>query len=143
MLHKQIESIGEAKTIDRRSACAGHLKCVIECTPGPMTLEALARPQSGALLAVTGWWARASRTGRTAPRPIASCTSSGAGQIGATELATTNGNAWGLLNAATQHIDHEAGRSADARDKSAWLEHGAAVKRRLLARLLELRGAAG
>ena len=75
-------------------------------------------------------------------RPIASCTSSGAGQIGATELATTNGNAWGLLNAATQHIDHEAGRSADARDKSAWFGHGEAVKRRLLARLLELRGAA-
>ena len=57
------------------------------------------------------------------------------GQIGATELDTTNGNAWGLLNAATQHIDHEAGCSADAHVKSAWLGHGEVVKRRLLGRV--------
>jgi hypothetical protein len=66
------------------------------------------------------------------------------GQIGAAELATTNGNAWGLLNAATQHIDHEVGCSADSRVKSAWFGHREAVKRRLLARLLHLcSGAAG
>ena len=51
------------------------------------------------------------------------------GQIGATELDTTKGSAWGLLNAATQHIDHEAGRSADARVKSAWFGHGETVIR--------------
>ena len=60
------------------------------------------------------------------------------GQIGATELGTTDGNAWGLLNAATQHIDHEAGRSADARVKSAWFGHGEAVKRRMMARLMQV-----
>jgi hypothetical protein len=64
------------------------------------------------------------------------------GQIGAAALDTTKGSAWGLLNAANQHIDHKAGRSADARVKSAWFGHGEIVKRYLMVRRLQVSGGA-
>jgi phage/plasmid-like protein (TIGR03299 family) len=56
------------------------------------------------------------------------------------DLPTVQGNAWGLLNAATEHIDHQAGRDRDSRLRSAWFGHGEAVKRRLLNALLALAG---
>lgn len=52
------------------------------------------------------------------------------------DLPTVQGNAWGLLNAATEHIDHQAGRDRDSRLRSAWFGHGEAVKRRLFNALL-------
>jgi phage/plasmid-like protein (TIGR03299 family) len=58
----------------------------------------------------------------------------GAGQ-GAT-LPTARGTGWGLLNAVTQYIDHEYGRSEDSRLTNAWLGHGEKVKREALKTLL-------
>ncbi len=56
------------------------------------------------------------------------------------DLSTVQGSAWGLLNAATEHIDHQAGRDRDSRLRSAWFGHGEAVKRRLFNALLALAG---
>jgi phage/plasmid-like protein (TIGR03299 family) len=48
------------------------------------------------------------------------------------ELSTAKGTKWGLLNAVTQHVDHEWGRSADTRMESAWLGRGNEVKTKAL-----------
>lgn len=56
------------------------------------------------------------------------------------DLFTVQGNAWGLLNAATEHIDHQAGKDRDSRLRSAWFGHGEAIKRRLFNALLALAG---
>lgn len=53
-------------------------------------------------------------------------------------LVSSNGTAWGVLNAATQYLDHEYGKSADARITNAWLGEGDTKKRRLLSDLLAL-----
>lgn len=42
------------------------------------------------------------------------------GKAYGSSLATANGTAWGLVNAATQYFDHDAGRTADSRINSAW-----------------------
>lgn len=44
------------------------------------------------------------------------------------DFATANGTRWGLLNAVTQYIDHEQGRSQDTRLATAWFGRGDAVK---------------
>lgn len=54
--------------------------------------------------------------------------------IGA-DLVTAKGTAWGLLNACTQHVDHELGRTADGRMDSAWLGRGDVIKSSMLAAL--------
>lgn len=57
--------------------------------------------------------------------------------IGA-RLDTAKGTGWGLLNAVTQYIDHEYGRSQDARLEYAWLGGGETVKRKARVELLAL-----
>jgi phage/plasmid-like protein (TIGR03299 family) len=52
----------------------------------------------------------------------------GAG-IGA-EMASAQGTAWGLLNAVTQFVDHEYGRTQDNRLRNSWFGGGEVVKRR-------------
>lgn len=44
-------------------------------------------------------------------------------------LKTAAGTRWGLLNAVTQHVDHEMGRSDDTRIDSAWFGRGAQFKK--------------
>lgn len=50
----------------------------------------------------------------------------------------SRGTAWGLLNAVTQFVDHEAARTADNRLTSAWFGRGADLKDETFARLLAL-----
>lgn len=40
------------------------------------------------------------------------------------QLESAAGTAWGLLNAVTQYVDHEQGKTADARLKNAWFGQG-------------------
>ena len=47
------------------------------------------------------------------------------------------GTSWGLLNAVTEHIDHEQGRAGDTRLTSAWFGRGADFKQDTLRALLE------
>ncbi|MEJ7932503.1 DUF932 domain-containing protein [Ramlibacter sp. AN1015] len=55
------------------------------------------------------------------------------------ELASSQGTAWGLLNAVTQHVDHERrARTTDSRMDSAWFGAGAALKQRALNQALQL-----
>lgn len=55
------------------------------------------------------------------------------------DLASAKGTAWGLLNAATEFVDHERrAKSADHRVDSAWFGAGASLKDRALAQALEL-----
>jgi phage/plasmid-like protein (TIGR03299 family) len=55
------------------------------------------------------------------------------------DLPSTQGTAWGLLNAVTQYVDHERrSRSADHRMDSAWFGQGAALKQRALDQALDL-----
>jgi phage/plasmid-like protein (TIGR03299 family) len=60
----------------------------------------------------------------------------GAG-MGAEHIGS-RGTAWGLLNAVTQFVDHEAARTADTRLTSAWFGRGADLKDETFARLLAL-----
>jgi phage/plasmid-like protein (TIGR03299 family) len=53
---------------------------------------------------------------------------SGAG-IGAA-LPSASGTGWGILNAVTQYIDHEQGRTQDSRLRNSWFGGGEAVKTR-------------
>lgn len=52
----------------------------------------------------------------------------GAGE-GAT-MVSAAGTAWGLLNAVTQYVDHETGRSNDTRLRNAWFGGGETTKKR-------------
>jgi len=62
-----------------------------------------------------------------------------AGEGRGADLASAKGTAWGLLNAVTQHVDHERRtRHPDLRRESAWFGAGAALKDRALAQALEL-----
>ncbi len=47
-------------------------------------------------------------------------------------LSSAKGTRWGLLQACTQHIDHERGRTDDTRMDSAWFGNGDETKRRAL-----------
>lgn len=54
------------------------------------------------------------------------------------QLATANGTAWGLVNAATQHFDYDAGRKADTRLQSAWFGINAGRKQAIVDSALAL-----
>ena len=43
-------------------------------------------------------------------------------------LTSAKGTTWGLLNAITQHVDHEQGRTNDSRLDSAWFGRGNKIK---------------
>jgi len=53
------------------------------------------------------------------------------GAIGA-DIPGVTGNRWAMLNAVTQLVDHERGRSDNTRLESAWFGTGAAIKNRAL-----------
>lgn len=50
------------------------------------------------------------------------------GEAYGSDMKGSNGTRWGLLNAVTQHVDHEMGRSDDTRMESAWFGRGADIK---------------
>lgn len=52
------------------------------------------------------------------------------GQALGADLPSAEGTAWGLLNAVTQHTDHEYGRDQDNRLRNSWFGGGEAIKRR-------------
>ena len=54
------------------------------------------------------------------------------------KLPSANGTAWGVLNAVTQYMDHEYGRSINNRLANSWLGGGEAVKNRTRRALLEI-----
>ncbi len=53
------------------------------------------------------------------------------------DLPTAKGTAWGLLNAVTQYVDHEMGRTRDTRLDSAWFGEGSRLKQSALDAILE------
>ena len=48
------------------------------------------------------------------------------------DIPGVSGTRWGMLNAVTELVDHERGRSANTRMESAWFGTGAALKNRAL-----------
>jgi len=48
------------------------------------------------------------------------------------DLPTARGTSWGLLNAVTQYVDHEMGRTRDTRLDSAWFGEGNKLKQSAL-----------
>ncbi|MCF7545437.1 DUF932 domain-containing protein [Pseudomonas petrae] len=55
------------------------------------------------------------------------------------EMESTRGTAWGLLNAVTEYVDHERrARSSEYRMDSAWFGQGAVIKQRALHAALRL-----
>jgi phage/plasmid-like protein (TIGR03299 family) len=53
------------------------------------------------------------------------------------DLATAKGTKWGLLNAVTQYVDHEMGRTPDTRLDAAWFGRGRDFKQQTLELLTE------
>lgn len=62
------------------------------------------------------------------------------GEGAGSRLSSASGTAWGLLNAVTEYMDHEYGRSQENRLSHVWLGGGEKVKRDAKALLLELAG---
>lgn len=54
------------------------------------------------------------------------------------DLSSAKGTAWGLLNAATEYVDHHKGRTPDTRMNSAWFGQGAREKRNMLDQVIKL-----
>jgi hypothetical protein len=48
------------------------------------------------------------------------------------EISGVMGTRWGMLNAVTELIDHERGRSNSTRIESAWFGTGSAIKNRAM-----------
>lgn len=61
-------------------------------------------------------------------KSVARCLALFAGEARGADHAGVAGTRWGLLNAVTEHIDHEQGRTADNRLSSAWFGRGADFK---------------
>lgn len=60
------------------------------------------------------------------------------GEAMGASLTDANGTAWGLLNAVTQHVDWQRGRTDDSRMTSAWFGDGEALKNKARDLLLEV-----
>lgn len=71
--------------------------------------------------------------GRTVQRVIELYMGAGKGS----QLASAAGTAWGLLNAVTEYVDHEYGRTQNARLTNAWLGAGDRLKRSAKIELLQ------
>jgi len=54
------------------------------------------------------------------------------------QLATSRNTAWGLLNAVTQFVDHEMGRTDDTRLDGAWFGRGQQFKQQAMSSLLAI-----
>lgn len=61
-------------------------------------------------------------------RSVARCLDLFNGEAIGASLPGSKDTAWGLLNAVTQHIDHERGRTPDTRMESAWFGEGERIK---------------
>lgn len=61
-------------------------------------------------------------------RSVTRCVQLYEGAGAGSDLPGSVGSAWGLLNAVTQHVDHELGRTRDGRLDSAWFGRGEAIK---------------
>lgn len=79
------------------------------------------------------------KQGRTVQRVIELYQGAGKGA----QLASSQETAWGLLNGVTQYIDHEYGRTQNARLTNAWLGSGDRLKRNAKIQLLEAAQAGG
>ena len=70
-------------------------------------------------------------------RSVARCLNLFQGEGLGADMKGSEGTRWGLLNAITQHVDHEMGRSNDTRMESAWFGRGADIKSQALEVLIE------
>lgn len=70
-------------------------------------------------------------------RSVARCLELFAGDARGAGLASARGTAWGLLNAVTEHVDHEMGRSRDTGYDAALFGRGRTIKQQALATLME------
>lgn len=100
---------------------------------------AAASVQASALLARLGASAAATAPAPKDHRNVARIMELFKGAARGADLPSARGTAWGLLNAVTEFVDHEAGRADDSRLDSAWFGRGQALK----AQALELIGAEG
>lgn len=71
-------------------------------------------------------------------KSVARCLALFAGEGRGANHAGVTGTAWGLLNAVTEHVDHEMGRTRDTGLTSAWFGRGNAFKQDALQSLLTL-----
>lgn len=73
------------------------------------------------------------------PKPVRTAYELFSGMGMGASLSSAKGTAWGLLNAVTQHVDHDRqARSQDNRLNSAWFGTGAAIKARAFEQALAL-----
>lgn len=61
-------------------------------------------------------------------RSVARCLEMFAGDGMGADLKSAKGTRWGLLNAVTEYVDHESGRTPDTRLDSAWFGRGLTTK---------------
>jgi phage/plasmid-like protein (TIGR03299 family) len=73
------------------------------------------------------------------PRSLARILALFQGEGMGADMSTAKGTKWGLLNAVTQHVDHDMGRTPDTRLDSAWFGRGSGMKAQAF-ELLDRRG---
>lgn len=77
---------------------------------------------------------------KSAPKPVDRVLKLFSGEAKGADLPSAKGTTWGLLNAVTQYLDWERGRSPNARLNYSWLGGGQSLKLTAKNRLLELIG---
>ena len=65
-------------------------------------------------------------------RPVARCLELFDGHGMGASMKTAKNTAWGLLNAVTEYVDHDMGRTPDSRLDAAWFGKGDAIKNQAL-----------
>ena len=91
----------------------------LDTTPAGIAAAALAKASGGAVAAMIDIREQKS---------VARCLALFGGEARGANHEGVAGTRWGLLNAVTEHIDHEQGRTSDARLSSAWFGRGADFK---------------
>lgn len=122
-------SLDEAREVLRQLFVShAAAKAAVQSSVTLASAAAMARQESAALLAKLGakpaQVAEAPKDHRNMTRVIELWQGQGMGA----DSAGARGTRWGLLNAVSQFIDHEAGRTADARIDAAWFGKGDALK---------------
>lgn len=95
-----------------------------------------AKAKTALLLATLGAKAAAEASAPKDHRNVARILELFQGKARGADDAGSKGTAWGLLNATTEFLDHEAARTPDARLDSAWFGKGDAIKTRVFDALM-------
>lgn len=124
-------SLDEAREVLRQLFIShAAAKAAVQSTVTVASAAAMARQQSAALLVKLGAKPASASEPAKDHRNMTRVLELFQGEGMGADSSGARGTRWGLLNAVSQFVDHEAGRTADARIDAAWFGKGDALKTR-------------